>query len=166
MIVFVFEHIQWRWARSDRRAPRLGRWPFSLLFPILEPGYAADRIVYATRRRQPQLCMPRLGCSQPPGAGAVLPARLSVSVGGGRGSPGRDRGAARVRWLRRGAGGQVLRAALPAAARAAAGPRRQPRRHQRLHAALHADALRRPAFSSHAWLLIKIPLISNTIKIV
>ena len=38
-----------------------GRWPFSLLFPILEPEYVADRVVYATARRQPQLCLPRLG---------------------------------------------------------------------------------------------------------
>jgi hypothetical protein len=37
---------------ADSR-PGLGRWPVSLLFPILEPGYAADRIIYATRHRKP-----------------------------------------------------------------------------------------------------------------
>ena len=36
-------------------------WPVSLIFPVLEPDYVADRIVYATKRRQPQLCLPRVG---------------------------------------------------------------------------------------------------------
>ena len=38
-----------------------GRWPFSLLFPVLEPAYVADRIVHAVARRQQQLCIPRAG---------------------------------------------------------------------------------------------------------
>jgi all-trans-retinol dehydrogenase (NAD+) len=38
-----------------------GRWPFSMLFPVLAPAYVADRIAYAVARRQPQLCMPRSG---------------------------------------------------------------------------------------------------------
>jgi all-trans-retinol dehydrogenase (NAD+) len=40
-----------------------GRWPFALLFPVLEPAYVADRIVYAVTRRQQQLCIPRAGYS-------------------------------------------------------------------------------------------------------
>lgn len=38
-----------------------GRWPFSLVFPLLVPAYVADRIMYAVVRRQQQLCIPRTG---------------------------------------------------------------------------------------------------------
>ena len=51
-----------------------GRWPFSLLFPVLAPAYVADRIVYATLRRQPQLCLPRLGYAM--GVFRLLPVGL------------------------------------------------------------------------------------------